>query len=90
MRELAWDIPTSNLYAAYAAVQAYTDQAISADTYITPNRYPNGKVPLSVLMKEFVMQAKLGIKTLYYVNTNDVQKSFHDTAAEEGCDTCKM
>ncbi|AGH57595.1 ribonucleotide-diphosphate reductase subunit alpha [Pseudoalteromonas phage pYD6-A] len=90
VRELAWDIPTSNLYAAYAAVQAYTDQAISADTYITPNRYPNGKVPLSVLMKEFVMQAKLGIKTLYYVNTNDVQKSFHDTAAEEGCDTCKM
>ena len=90
VRELAWDIPTVTLLEAYAAVQAYTDQAISADTYITPSKFPNGKVPLSTLMKEFVKKSKLGVKTLYYVNTNDVQKSFHDLPEEEGCDTCKL
>lgn len=91
VRELAWDIPTITLLKAYAAVQAYTDQAISADTYVTPRNHPNGKVPLSTLMKEFVTKARLGLKTLYYVNTNDVQESFHDQAnSEEGCESCKM
>lgn len=77
----------------YAAIQAYTDQSISADTYITPSKFPNGKVPLSTLMKEFVKQAKLGLKTLYYVNTNDVTqdlKSQVTSSSEEGCDECKM
>lgn len=86
-----WDIPTPTLLKAYAAVQAYTDQAISADTYVTPRNHPNGKVPLSTLMKEFVLKARLGLKTLYYVNTNDVQESFHDQAnSEEGCESCRM
>ena len=90
VKELAWDIETPTLLRAYAAVQAYTDQAISADTYVTPSRFPNGKVPLSKLMKEFVLKSKLGLKTLYYVNTNDVQQSFHDQMESEGCDDCKM
>lgn len=88
--ELAWNIDTRTLYKAYGAVQAYTDQSISSDTYITPANYEGGKVPLSQLMKEFVYQSQIGVKTLYYVNTNDVQSSFHDMASEDGCEECKM
>lgn len=99
VNELAWDIPTKTLLEAYAAVQAYTDQAISADTYVTPSKFPNGKVPLSQLMKEFVFQSKAGVKTLYYVNTNDVVKDMKQQMTEnllegqdvdDGCEECKM
>lgn len=86
---LAWDTPTTDLIKTYAGIQAYTDQTISADTYITPRNYPNGKVPLSILMKEFIIQAQSGIKTLYYINTNDVQDSFHDIA-QDTCESCRL
>ena len=87
VNELAWDIDTPVLLKAYAAVAAYTDQAISADTYVTPSNYEGNKVPMSKLMKEFVLASKLGIKTLYYVNTND---NLDAVLEDDGCDTCKM
>ncbi|AUR87190.1 hypothetical protein HYP58_gp44 [Vibrio phage 1.097.O._10N.286.49.B3] len=90
VEEIAWNISTRTLYKAYGAVQAYTDQSISADTYVTPSQFPDGKVPLSQMMKEFVYQSQVGMKTLYYVNTNDVQDSFHDMAKEGECEECKM
>lgn len=91
VKELAWEVNTRTLYKAYGAIQAYTDQSISADTYVTPSTYPDGKVPLSVLMKEFVYQSQIGMKSLYYVNTNDVQESFHGMMQdEEACSGCKL
>ena len=87
---MAWDVSTPDLYRTYAAIQAWSDQSISADTYVTPSKYEGGKVPLSQLMREFILQSNLGLKTLYYVNTNDEQDSFHDTASSDGCEECKM
>ena len=43
--ERAWDVGNDVLARAYGAVQSYTDQAISADYYVTPSRYPGGNAP---------------------------------------------
>ena len=79
----------------YSAIQAYTDQAISADYYVTPSQYPDGKVPMSVLMKNWIRQAKKGVKTMYYSNTNDDNggafSNMQTENAEDGCEgSCKL
>ncbi|WQZ00185.1 ribonucleoside-diphosphate reductase 1 subunit alpha [Vibrio phage vB_ValC_WD615] len=89
--ETAWDIDNLTLARAYAAVQAYTDQAISADYYITPSRFEGGKVPMSKLIKDWVAQARLGNKTMYYSNTNDYNGGTFSSSEEEGCEGgCKL
>lgn len=86
VKETAWDIDNVTLSKAYASVQAYTDQAISADYYVG-----NGKVSMAQMMKEWVAQATYGMKTMYYLNTNDFNGgSFQDQAAD-GCEAgCKL
>jgi ribonucleoside-diphosphate reductase alpha chain len=86
----------------YSCVQDHSDQGISADYYQVPDRFPNGKVPMSQLLKEFVIQWKLGLKTMYYTNTCDVDDKNAKTAqeailaaqneVEEGCEggSCKL
>ena len=73
----------------YASVQAYTDQGISADLYYSPHKMKDGKIAMSTLIREWVMQAKYGLKSLYYSVTNDDNGgSFSSTNLEEesGCD----
>ena len=82
--KVAWDIDNITLSKYYARVQDYTDQAISADFYFDPAKWEDEKVPMSVLMKEWVAHAKLGNKTKYYLNTNDYNNgSFQDSKKAE-------
>lgn len=84
---LAWATDNNILARVYSRVQDFTDQTISADYYADFNRYPDGKVGMSQLIKEWVVQAKLGNKTMYYVNTNDSNGgSFQDVAIQD--DSC--
>ncbi len=98
----AWDVPNTTMAKYYSCIQDWTDQGISADYYQVPDRFPNGKVPMSMLLKEFVTQWKLGVKSMYYTNTNDVDDKHAKTAqeaimaaqneVEEGCESgaCKL
>lgn len=67
----SWEVDNINLSRYYGAIQDNTDQAISADFYVVPDNYPQGKVPLSKLMREFFAHSDLGNKTRYYNNTKD-------------------
>ena len=87
VKELAWDISNNVIAKMYQVVQGYTDQAVSADYYVVPNRYEDGKVPLSVLMKEWVYQARLGNKTMYYSNTLDNNGGLFKADDSAGCDS---
>lgn len=71
--KFAWDIDNITLSKYYSLIQDYTDQGISCDHYVVPSRYPNEKVPMSQLMKEFIAHAKMGNKGTYYVVTDDSQ-----------------
>lgn len=88
--KLAWNHDNNTLADIYSIVQDFTDQAISADYYVDFTKHPNGKVGLAQLMKEWVYQARKGIKTMYYVNSNDDNGGMFST--DDGCESgaCKL
>lgn len=93
---LAWEVNNIVLSRYYSAVQDWSDQGISADTYFDPRKFENGKKPLSVLLKEWVAHFKLGNKSMYYVNTyDDDEVSIFDMmqineSVEEVCESCTL
>ena len=92
---LAWDVDNVILSRYYSAAQDWTDQGISADTYVDPRKYDGGKKPLSLLLKEWVAHFRLGNKSMYYVNTYDNdESSVFDLATkevvEEDCESCRL
>lgn len=93
---LAWDVDNVTLSRYYSAVQDWSDQGISADTYFDPRKFENGKKPLSLLLKELVAHFKLGNKSMYYVNTyDDDEVSIFDLiqsveVQEADCESCKL
>ena len=78
---LAYDMKDNIGYVNICAVlQKYFDQAISANHYYNFARYEEGNLPMSVVAKDVLYSYKMGLKTLYYANTDDGKT---DTAAEE-------
>lgn len=87
---LLWNLPDNSGYLKLVAVmQKFVDQSISANTNYDPAKFPNGKVPLSVMLKDLLTAYKLGIKTLYYHNTrdgaDDSQNDLDDGCAGGAC-----
>lgn len=66
--ELSFDSEFNTMINVYALVQKWSDQTISADTWVDFTKYPNEKVPLSVQTKNYLYADTMGIKTLYYSN----------------------
>lgn len=62
-----------------AIIQKFCCQSISTNISYNPEHYPDRKIPLEVLINHFLLCAKLGIKTRYYVNT----KGEKDHSSEE-------
>jgi ribonucleoside-diphosphate reductase alpha chain len=94
--ELLWDQKSPEGYLKICAVlQKYIDQSISTNTSYNPKFYEEEKIPMSEMLKHFVMCYKYGIKTLYYFNTNDqageikVELAKGDTDTEN-CETCTV
>ena len=54
-----------------AVIQKFVDQSISTNLSYNPAHYPEGKIPMSVLLRDMLIANKYGIKTLYYHNTRD-------------------
>jgi len=70
--ELLWSIPDNKGYLELVGImQKFVDQAISANTNYDPKRFDDGKVPMTILLKDLLMAYKMGLKTLYYHNTRD-------------------
>ena len=95
--ELLWDQRSPEGYLTIVAVlQKFIDQSISTNTSYNPEFYEDEKIPMSEMLKHVLMCYKLGIKTLYYFNTNDGAGEIEvkDPAPEEtddtDCDSCKI
>lgn len=83
--ELLWDQLSPKGYITLVAVmQKFVDQAISGNTSYNPNHFPDNKFSVKQLLTDLLLCHKLGWKTGYYFNTNDVSSS------EEDCDSCKI
>ncbi|QPI18018.1 ribonucleotide reductase large subunit [Pectobacterium phage POP12] len=88
--ETVWQIAKhgNKGYLSHVAVmQKFVDQSISANTNYDPKNYPNGKVPMEVMLYDLLYAKNFGIKTLYYSNTRD---GSGDEVEIEGCEGCAV
>ncbi len=71
---LLWDMPDNTGYINIVAVmQKFFDQAISGNWSYNPEHYEDNEVPVSVMANDLLTTYKLGWKTSYYQNTNDLK-----------------
>ena len=78
-------VSVPNYLKTVAVMQKYVDQSISTNTSYNPK---NGNIQMSELLRDLILSYKLGIKTLYYCNTNDGM----DEQPDDGCagGACKL
>lgn len=79
----AFDLRSNdNILKIYGAMQYWIDMAMSVNTYLNYNHYPDGKIPHSIIIKDIMLAHKYGIKTLYYNNTPDDRSEGIDNASK--------
>lgn len=81
----AWDV---DMVPYYQSIGNFTDQAISADSWVDFTKYPNKKYPFSDFVRWFMRQAEAGIKTAYYQNNIDSRGEhveLEETCTDGGC-----
>ena len=88
--DLVWDQENPEGYLQVCAVlQKWIDQGISVNTSYNPEKFPEGKVPMSRLIKDVVSFYKYGGKQLYYNNTHDsageIDVNEDDDCADGAC-----
>ena len=103
--DLLWDMKNNDgIIKCMAVIQKFVCQSISTNINYNPAHYPNGEIPMSVLLKDTLTCNKYGIKTLYYLNVNDQRdaelvedsKTLVDNNIEEDhndesdCDSCTI
>ena len=69
---LAWEMQDNKAILNICAVlQKFVDMSISVNLYYNYAHFPEGNIPLSVLIKDQIYGYKYGIKNFYYCNTPD-------------------
>lgn len=82
---LAYDLPDNiGIINISAALQKWVDMAISTNRYYNYSHYENGMLPDIKVLKEILYAYKMGLRTLYYTNTDDGDKQEH-AEKEESC-----
>jgi ribonucleoside-diphosphate reductase alpha chain len=82
--DLAWDQQGNKAVLDTAAVmQKFIDMSMSTNLYYNYSHYPEGNIPLSVLIKDQLYGYKYGLKNFYYANSPDGDG---ETEKEMGCE----
>ena len=68
---LAWDMDNEEYLKFVAIFQKFIDQSISTNMYYDVAKYERNKVPVRDLIRHEGIAYKYGLKTLYYLNSND-------------------
>ena len=68
---LAWNIDNIEYVKFVAIFQKFIDQSISTNQYYDIANYKDHKVPAGELVRHELAAYKYGLKTLYYLNSND-------------------
>lgn len=83
----AWGEDFNNIdyYKFVAVVQKFLDQSTSLNQYTNLLKYPDRKVPMTDLVKEFFVKYRYGIKTTYYQNFRTTDDSDGLEEEKGGC-----
>lgn len=94
-----WDQDTMDGYIKIVAImQKYMCQSISANFDYNPENFEEGKIPVTLLIKDTLTAYTYGVKNRYYTNTYDGQKEDeHDEdqplaplPEDDDCGPCKL
>ena len=70
--EYCWEKSTNKGYINICAViQKFFDQSISANLYYDPKWFDDQTIPMGIMIGDILYAYKMGVKTLYYQNSND-------------------
>lgn len=83
--ETLWNVDVQAYLKTVAVFQKYVDQSISTNTSYDPAK---GEITMAKLIEDLILAYKLGIKTLYYCQTNDNSGEEIDSGCESGA--CKL
>lgn len=91
----AWDAPASDIAEMYGLLTKFMDQGISCDEWVDYSKMVGGRLSIKEQMKFVLKFAKLGGKSLYYLNSKtksaeSLAQEDADNDADEGCSSCKM
>jgi ribonucleoside-diphosphate reductase alpha chain len=82
---LAWEMKDNKAILNICAIlQKFVDMSISVNLYYNYSHYPEGNIPLSILIKDQLYGYRYGIKNFYYCNTPDGDGQ---TEKASGCDS---
>ena len=83
---IAWDMRSNiNSIKIAAALQKWIDMSISFNTYLNYQHYPDGEIPISVVVQDIITAHKYGLRTMYYNNTpNDNEEADTSKGCESG------
>ncbi len=82
---LAWEMKDNKAILNICAVlQKFVDMSISVNLYYNYSHYPDGNIPLSILIKDQIYGYKYGVKNFYYCNTPDGDGQ---TEKSSGCES---
>jgi ribonucleoside-diphosphate reductase alpha chain len=90
---LAYSLDSNKGYTnIIATIQKYVDQAISANHYYNFSKYESGNLPVAEIARDLLYSYKMGLKTLYYANTDDGKTDNHIEQENEDCagGACKL
>jgi ribonucleoside-diphosphate reductase alpha chain len=69
---LAWEMEDNKAILNICAIlQKFVDMSISVNLYYNYAHFPEGNIPLSVLIKDQIYGYRFGVKNFYYCNTPD-------------------
>ena len=85
---LAWDMKDNKAILNICAIlQKFVDMSISVNLYYNYSHYPEGNIPLSILIKDQVYAYKYGVKNFYYCNTPDSDGSTEKDMSASSCES---
>lgn len=88
--QLAWDVPNKDMADMYGIMTKFLDQGLSADDYIDYNQQEDGKLSVKDKIQYILRCAKLGVKSLYYMNSRTKSSSSLAEEDQAGCEGCSM
>lgn len=99
--QLAYDLDgNKGITNIMAVITKWIDQSISTNHYYDVKKYKDNEIPMSIIVKDLLYAYKMGLKTLYYANTNDdkgddftqqitdMNKNIEDNNRQEEFDSC--
>lgn len=89
----AWDTPSKDIAEMYGLLTKFMDQGISCDEWVDYSKMEGGRLSIKAQMQFILTFAKLGGKSLYYLNSrvkSGESMAQEDADDEAGCEACTM